>query len=413
MPIQTQREVGDYVVLRELTLGGETFLVEHKYMKRLYLLKLLPEELGTDTSTMQRIQTDFGLLSTVEHPAIVKLHTISYDQGRYFLIMDAVLDESGQMTTLRSHLQSGRGRFSEGDLHHMLFQIGSALDALHGVQREGKPMLHLGLKLDNILVGKGKERPKVALIDYGLASLVGDNNMLKRAFGCVDEQQEGDAGRIQFLQNFAFLSPEQRMISDVRKLTPASDTYAFGVLAYYLIAQRFPEGYFPMPSKLVEHYRWDWDGLIALCLQTDANERPLLLSSLLEKLATGGRLYDLSTRAGRYSPVQAPRDFQDDEGDGHEVSLKPVIHDGSVDRPSKDYDISNNLKVDSTVKVYQPEELDIKDVQPLRSEMVIVQGGAFNRGSHEGNRDASPRHQVRLNSFAIDIHPVTNEQFVR
>ena len=45
--------------------------------------------------------------------------------------------------------------------------------------------------------------------------------------------------------------------------------------------------------------------------------------------------------------------------------------------------------------------------------MVVIPGGTFYRGSHDGNRDEMPRHQVTLNSFAIDIHPVTNEQFVR
>lgn len=35
------------------------------------------------------------------------------------------------------------------------------------------------------------------------------------------------------------------------------------------------------------------------------------------------------------------------------------------------------------------------------------------RGAQNGSRDEVPRHSVTLNSFAIDIHPVTNEQFVR
>ena len=45
--------------------------------------------------------------------------------------------------------------------------------------------------------------------------------------------------------------------------------------------------------------------------------------------------------------------------------------------------------------------------------MVIIRGGAFYRGSPSGGRDEIPRHLVNLTSFAIDAHPVTNEQFVR
>ena len=45
--------------------------------------------------------------------------------------------------------------------------------------------------------------------------------------------------------------------------------------------------------------------------------------------------------------------------------------------------------------------------------MVIIPGGSYFRGSNEGARDEMPRHAVHLLSFAIDIHPITNEQFVR
>jgi formylglycine-generating enzyme required for sulfatase activity len=47
------------------------------------------------------------------------------------------------------------------------------------------------------------------------------------------------------------------------------------------------------------------------------------------------------------------------------------------------------------------------------TDMAVIQGGIFYRGSNDGNRDEMPQHEVHLSSFAIDIHPITNEQFVR
>lgn len=47
------------------------------------------------------------------------------------------------------------------------------------------------------------------------------------------------------------------------------------------------------------------------------------------------------------------------------------------------------------------------------TDMVVIPGGQYIRGSTEGARDEIPRHPIRLSSFALDIHPVTNEQFVR
>jgi formylglycine-generating enzyme required for sulfatase activity len=45
--------------------------------------------------------------------------------------------------------------------------------------------------------------------------------------------------------------------------------------------------------------------------------------------------------------------------------------------------------------------------------MVIIPAGSYFRGSNQGTRDEMPRHAIHLSSFAIDVHPVTNEQFVR
>ena len=45
--------------------------------------------------------------------------------------------------------------------------------------------------------------------------------------------------------------------------------------------------------------------------------------------------------------------------------------------------------------------------------MVVIKGGGYSQGSLKGGRDEIPKHQIQLKSFALDIHPVTNEQFVR
>jgi formylglycine-generating enzyme required for sulfatase activity len=45
--------------------------------------------------------------------------------------------------------------------------------------------------------------------------------------------------------------------------------------------------------------------------------------------------------------------------------------------------------------------------------MSIIPNGFYSRGSQTGARDERPQHQVYVNSFAVDIHPVTNEQFIR
>lgn len=53
-----------------------------------------------------------------------------------------------------------------------------------------------------------------------------------------------------------------------------------------------------------------------------------------------------------------------------------------------------------------PEKID-------RAEMVLIHGGTFWMGSDTGPADARPQHQVTVDSFWMDQHEVTNEQFAR
>jgi formylglycine-generating enzyme len=51
---------------------------------------------------------------------------------------------------------------------------------------------------------------------------------------------------------------------------------------------------------------------------------------------------------------------------------------------------------------------------PAVSEMVQIPGGTFTMGARESRfarQDEFPQHQVKVNSFYMDIHPVTNAQF--
>ncbi|MBI3211278.1 MAG: formylglycine-generating enzyme family protein [Simkania negevensis] len=92
---------------------------------------------------------------------------------------------------------------------------------------------------------------------------------------------------------------------------------------------------------------------------------------------------------------------------------KPVLQPGEIKRPEYDPDPGAIFRAQTTVERYIPKENTIGNVEPIHTEMVVIKGGEFFRGSNEGGRDERPRHTVVLSGFALDIHPVTNEQFVR
>ncbi len=450
------RVLGDYTVIKQIGQGslGIVYLAEHRFMKKQYVLKVFPEELSSDRTFIQRFEEEVGMLAALDHPNIVKIHNISFAQGQYFLVSDCVVDEMGETTNLAHYLQGGRKRLDEEEIYRLLSQIADALDYAHSKRGAGKGIAHRGIKLNNLLVGHAKGGIELFLSDFGLSRIVGSGAVLTRVYKAVAEAlgigslvapvktgQERypnppvDSKKlaplhISFLQNYAFLAPEQKRLDSSSPVDGKADVYAFGILAYYLLLGEFPEGYFPLPSERAPELQWNWDGLICSCMQSDSTKRPELLLPLLESIRTSTKAESMSAKAHggeqlvlefAQKTLSYPGDMITEEipqkvvlhSDSLAATLRPIIRKTQLERPETDPDPASVFLIDTTVKHYQPEHKEIKNLQPLLTDMAVINGGTFFRGSNDGNRDEVPRHQVTLSSFAIDVHPVTNEQFVR
>lgn len=415
------RFLGDYQVIKQIGQGslGTVFLAEHRFMKKQCVLKMLPEEISSDRSFIQRFEEEVSILASLDHPNIVKMHNISFAQGNYFLVTDCVVDEYAETTNLGQYIASKGKKLEEEEIYRMLRQVADALDYAHSKKVSQKGIVHRGLKLNNILVGKGKSgNPELYLSDFGLTRIVGTGAVLTRTFKTIGEslglpsvifQKTGQDRypnppvdpqklsflHLSFLQTYAFLAPEQKRLDMSPSVDITADTYAFGVLAYYLLTREFPEGIFAPPSALEPNLKWNWDELIKGCLHANPKFRTENLVPLLESIFKEKQSAPISLEVSA------------------NIGLKPIIHVPKIERPIPDLDPAAALVVDTTVKQYVPEQKEVNNISPLLTEMAIIEGGAFYRGSTDGNRDEMPRHEVTLSSYAIDIHPVTNEQFVR
>ena len=260
-------------------------------------------------------------------------------------------------------------------------------------------------------MGKGKGGVEVFLSDFGLTRIVGTGMVLSRTYKTVadtlginlsatsNDPQKLNSLNQSFLQNYLFLAPEQKRLD--QPVDQKADAYAFGTLTYWLLTGEFPEGIFEMPSKRNPHLQLNWDALIHQCLQANPARRPESLTALLSST---------SAPESHFSEYKVPEAELALAGGG---ALKPVIHSPRLERPTTDLDPGAALIVDTTIKKYVPEKKDTDNIHPLETAMVVIRGGEFWRGSVDGNRDEMPRHKVTLSSYAIDTHPVTNEQFVR
>lgn len=457
-----EQTLGDYRILKKIGAGplGTTYLAEHRFIKKQFALKVLPEELAQDRAFIDRFEEEVVKLALLDHPHIVKVHNISFAEGLYFLVTDCVVDTLGETTNLAQYMASRKERLREEELVSVLGQVAEALDFAH--VKGG--VIHQSLKLNNLLVGKANPGIEIFISDFDLAKIISPSKVVARTFFAMAQAlgtlplEEGIEERYSalpfpvdklsqasrsFLQGYAFLAPEQKR---GETLGIQVDSFAFGVLAYYLIAGYFPVGIPELPSSIAPEYRYDWDQLVKKCLNPDPLRRPTQLLPLV-----GAEKGDLSTRLGvapemRLSPslrTPAPDVLKQET-----PSLEPIIDRSAVQssisaskapeqelapmvvagidvaeatppaiNPEKDEaytaQLSTMLNRDPVVTKYQPEQKEVHHVEPLQSEMVVIPGGLFSRGSDLGNRDEMPRHKIQIESFALDIHPVTNEQFIR
>lgn len=471
--------LGDYNLIKQIGSGplGTVYLAEHRFIKKQFAIKILPEELSSDRNFIKRFEKEVKGLASLDHPNIVKVHNISGADGSYFFVTDCIVDALGETTNLSQYMSYKRGLLPEEETRSILSQIAAALDYAHQRVSEGTAFVHRGIKFNNVLIGKGPKGIEAYLSDFGLTKVVGEKLVLTRTYKtlsqCLSIQmgaplldrsdgyaEVSDSAALSklhqsFLQNYTFLAPEQKSMKSSEAMDPMADVYSFGILAYYLLMGFFPEGFFPLPSTVHKQYRYNWDHLIYRCLQADPKKRPRLLSEILEEILHLQELPKIIQRQMDYwksgntetsvpkiketplvdEPLLPVRQTEESKAPVRQTAtipssknslstvevpdvaalkegLRPLLKPTEIHRPTYESDPGAVFHTDPLVARYIPKEKQVKDIEPLLTDMSIISGGEFSRGSNENGRDERPRHQIILSSFAMDIHPVTNEQFV-
>lgn len=219
---------GRFKVLQLLGSGGmgDVYLAEQVSLGRKVALKTLREDLSLQPGMTERFKREARLLSTVDHPSIVRVIDFGQAEGAYVLVMEFV--EGDNLAT-----EVRRGAFEPARAISVMKDIADGLAAIHA-----QGIIHRDLKPDNVLLTLGPEGERARLLDFGIARLA---------------EEEGAAAMTQaglVLGTPEYLSPEQ---ATGGQIDARSDVYAFGVLAFRLLAGRHP---FPGPSArdfLLQH----------------------------------------------------------------------------------------------------------------------------------------------------------------
>jgi hypothetical protein len=239
---------------------GEVYLALDRTLNQKLALKTLHPFRAAEESTRERFKREINLARRITHPNVCRIHDFYEDpQSASFLTMEFLEGETlGQALTRRQKLP-----FDE--IRPIVTQVAAALDAAHALG-----IVHRDLKPSNIMLCDGGGR--AVLMDFGLATLVHQHD------------PSGATLPSSALGTPAYMSPEQL---EGRKVTPASDVYALGVVLYELltgtaphrglsplaIAARRVQEPPPSPRAIEPSTPARWDAAVRRALALAPNER--------------------------------------------------------------------------------------------------------------------------------------------
>ena len=85
--------LNQYVLLSKIGAGGmgQVFKAQHRKMKRLAAIKLLPAALTKDEAAVKRFQREVEAAAKLSHPNIVQTHDADECRGIHYMVMELSL----------------------------------------------------------------------------------------------------------------------------------------------------------------------------------------------------------------------------------------------------------------------------------------------------------------------------------
>ncbi len=289
---------GRFRVLELLGGGGMglVYLAEQVSLGRQVALKVLRAELSGQAGMSERFRREALLLSSVDHPSVVRVIDFGYEGGAACLVMEFV-----QGHTLEHVLRDGPLPLERA--LRILEQLAQGLSVIHA-----KGIVHRDLKPENIFVTATPHGEQARLLDFGIARLAQPE----------EKASVTQAGFV--LGTPEYMSPEQ---ATGQTLDAQSDIYSFGVVAYRVLSGALPfQGDTPA-SLIAQHIHQTPRALlevaphlsaypgvlewVSACLEKVPGRRPATALVLLDSLKSqGAPLLLTTTPSGRNLAQPAP-----------------------------------------------------------------------------------------------------------
>ena len=213
MTISTGSRLGPYEVLSPLGAGGmgEVWLARDSRLGREVALKVLPEEVSSDSSRLHRFEKEARSASALNHPNIVTVYEIGSAESVSYIAMELV-----EGKTLRELLFGGAL-----PLRRLLQLAPQMADGLARAHEAG--IVHRDLKPENVMVTKDG---LVKILDCGLAKLTRAEP--EGAASLMETLTRGTEPGV-VMGTVGYMSPEQ---ASGEAVDYRSDQFSFGSILY-------------------------------------------------------------------------------------------------------------------------------------------------------------------------------------
>lgn len=169
--IEIPQHFGKYAYVKKIGSGAfsTVILVENPKTNELFACKVVSRELLIKEKIFDRFEQELRMLETLDHPNIVRIHDIIYQEKLIIVVM-----EYCSRGELFSYLLQN-GVLADYQIKHMLVQLVDALCYLHG-----RNIAHRDIKPENILLDSDLN---VKLADFGLCHATSEKQMLSTPCG--------------------------------------------------------------------------------------------------------------------------------------------------------------------------------------------------------------------------------------